>query len=448
MATMQEMRTIGLAKAHEIAKAKGGCCLSKKYINLTKPLIFQCGKGHVWETTLATIKISWCEKCGLDKLKAKGLAKAHAVAKMHKGKCLSDSYINNSTKLLWECKHGHIWERSLGKHVAIHWCPDCHKRESIGEKICRNALEKIFGAKFNKARPEWLKSKKGFSLEFDGYNEKLAIAFEHNGIQHYSESKFLHKARSFKETIAYDRLKLNLARKHGVKIIVVPEIPTLTKLHTLKQVIMNECLRLEIPLPENFEFIDVLQNYHYCDDEIAKLKDFCQKKGGDCLSETYTGVDSKYEFICKYGHKWWASKDSVMGRKKHWCHECGGSKVGTIEEMHKIASKKNGLCLSKQYINSHTHLRWQCKEKHQWDATPTSIKGGSWCPYCHHNRQKVITIDDMKLFAHNMNGECLSTEYIKNSNKLRWRCCYGHEWSRSWTGIQRVWCLQCKKREN
>jgi len=45
--------------------------------------------------------------------------------------------------------------------------------------------------------------------------------------------------------------------------------------------------------------------------------------------------------------------------------------------------KKHGKCLSKEYVDTKTHLQWECVEHHAWWATPGSIKySKSWCPYC------------------------------------------------------------------
>ena len=33
----------------------------------------------------------------------------------------------------------------------------------------------------------------------------------------------------------------------------------------------------------------------------------------------------------------------------------------TIEQMQALAQAKNGVCLSKKYIDSKTKLRWQCR---------------------------------------------------------------------------------------
>jgi hypothetical protein len=51
--------------------------------------------------------------------------------------------------------------------------------------------------------------------------------------------------------------------------------------------------------------------------------------------------------------------------------------------MNKTAEIRGGLCLSEQYINSKTKLKWQCSKGHVWEALPTNVKNkGSWCPIC------------------------------------------------------------------
>jgi len=45
-----------------------------------------------------------------------------------------------------------------------------------------------------------------------------------------------------------------------------------------------------------------------------------------------------------------------------------------IEEMNKIAKSKEGKCLSKEYINTITKLKWQCDKGHTWEARPSHIK--------------------------------------------------------------------------
>jgi hypothetical protein len=50
--------------------------------------------------------------------------------------------------------------------------------------------------------------------------------------------------------------------------------------------------------------------------------------------------------------------------------------------MQDIAAKWNGFCLSDEYIAAKIKLKWKCVAGHIWEATPDSVRRGSWCPKC------------------------------------------------------------------
>lgn len=129
-----------LEEMQEIAKIKGGKCLSENYINVSTELKWQCEKGHIWKTTPHIIKIgSWCPVCASERAKhdwknQSGMASEFQknelnnlknLAKIKGGECLSDKYTNNTTKLKWKCKKDHIWEAKSGNIKSGKWCPKC-----------------------------------------------------------------------------------------------------------------------------------------------------------------------------------------------------------------------------------------------------------------------------------------------------------------------------------
>ena len=109
----------------QIAESRGGECLSKKYINNHSRLTWQCKDGHIWKATPNNVKSgSWCSTCiG----KAIGtIGQMRALAKEHGGKCLSKTYLNNSVKLSWQCKEGHVWQTTPKSIKKGSWCPVCY----------------------------------------------------------------------------------------------------------------------------------------------------------------------------------------------------------------------------------------------------------------------------------------------------------------------------------
>jgi len=121
----------------------------------------------------------WCPYCKFLKLKKLfqfTIRDMQNIAKNRGGKCLSEKYKNAHKKLKWECANKHQWYAPYCKISIDQWCPQCHT--FIREERCREIFEKIFNNKFPKIRPSWLISPKGFRMELDGYCAKLGLAFE------------------------------------------------------------------------------------------------------------------------------------------------------------------------------------------------------------------------------------------------------------------------------
>ena len=173
---------------------------------------------------------------------------------------------------------------------------------------------------------------------------------------------------------------------------------------------------------------------------IEDMREIAREKGGVCLSEKYINAHTKLRWRCKEGHEWEAQPRNIKHRT--WCPECAGKTKITIEDMKKLASSKGGECVSKEYIDTNTKLKWRCKKGHIWEAMPLSIKRGTWCPYC--VGKAKLTIDEMRKIAESRGGKCLSTEYINNRTKLRWRCKAGHEWDVIPASVKHgTWCPYC-----
>lgn len=63
------------------------------------------------------------------------------VAALRGGKCLSDDYVNNSTKLEFECSEGHRWWTRPGGIQQGRWCPQC-KYIQMGIKYGFGSVDK------------------------------------------------------------------------------------------------------------------------------------------------------------------------------------------------------------------------------------------------------------------------------------------------------------------
>lgn len=178
---------------------------------------------------------------------------------------------------------------------------------------------------------------------------------------------------------------------------------------------------------------------------IEAMKEYAFSKGGQCLSSGYQNRTAKLRWRCCEGHEWEASAASTFYQKS-WCPQCAGHIRLTIEEMKALARDRNGECLSDRYVRALAPLRWRCKNGHEWNATPNSVRNsGSWCPTCAEQSQK-LSLETMCQIAEEHGGKCLSTEYINVKTHMRWRCARGHEWETSPRSIihAKTWCPCCR----
>lgn len=111
-----------------------------------------------------------------------------------------------------------------------------------------------------------------------------------------------------------------------------------------------------------------------------------------------------------------------------------------------IARKNGGKCLSSQYVNSHTHLLWQCSKGHKWKASPINIKRGTWCPNC---SGKVITWENILAASLRVNARPLFkfSDYKNNSTKYPFVCLTcRNQWSATLGSIKSLRsCPKCAK---
>lgn len=186
---------------------------------------------------------------------------------------------------------------------------------------------------------------------------------------------------------------------------------------------------------------------------IDDMQQTAAAHGGWCLSTVYINSKTPLLWKCVAGHEWEQRAHDI--RTGRWCKTCSlDSRRDSLDEIQAIAKSHNGKCLSTEYINKRTKLRWECSQGHIWEAYPTPIKRGGWCPLCARksskrsvSRKHRLTIDDMKQLAMQQGGECLSSTYHRMHIKLLWKCCLGHTWESAPQNIKKgAWCPICEPR--
>ncbi|QQS61536.1 MAG: hypothetical protein IPN70_01215 [Candidatus Moraniibacteriota bacterium] len=373
-----------------------------------------------------------------------GIEAMREIAKFRGGKCLSNEYTTAHSKLQWKCSRAHIWEMKPASIQQGQWCPECSSARN--ERICKKMFEAISKKRFIKTRPKWLMSKSNRPLELDGYCKELNLAFEYQGVQHYPLKRNFFGSYNNNSVLERDRLKRDLCKKHDVVLI---EIPYYIKLDELQDYIVKRCKELRIGIPTGIGEIDYRTFDVYSDENIGELKLIAEKNGGKCLSKYYLGIFIPLLWKCKKGHQWEAPPTQI--KQGYWCPKCSSRPVLGIQDMRAIALSRGGKCLSAQYLDARTKLRWQCAEGHIWETTPGSIRGGHWCPKCSNKiiaeKIRKYSIADMNRLASKKGGKCLSDEFISIHSPLKWVCVKEHIWSAQPSNIMRgSWCPYCSLR--
>lgn len=217
--TIEEMR--------EIAKKHGGECLSEAYISNNIKLRWKCNKNHIWEAKPGAVKFgTWCLECY--KL---SIEEMQEIAKKRGGECLSENYTNNKTKLLWKCDNNHKWWAKPNDIKNGSWCPIC--RESNGEKTIRLFLEKN-NVNFIQQKVFFNCKGIKNSLPFDFYLSDYNIIIEYDGIQHHIPIDFFGGAKSFMNLKKNDQIKNEYCQLNNIKLIRISyldkDIKTILKL--------------------------------------------------------------------------------------------------------------------------------------------------------------------------------------------------------------------------
>jgi hypothetical protein len=123
----------GLDELRQIARSRGGECLSRVFRGVMEKHEFRCARGHAWLAIAANVKArTWCPKCKPETIARatrdpNGLARMKEVAVQRGGVFLSDAYTSVNDRYRWRCAKGHEWETTPSDVLKGTWCPKCAK---------------------------------------------------------------------------------------------------------------------------------------------------------------------------------------------------------------------------------------------------------------------------------------------------------------------------------
>ena len=178
---------------------------------------------------------------------------------------------------------------------------------------------------------------------------------------------------------------------------------------------------------------------------LPEMRRLAKRRGGTCISRRYVNSRTPLSWKCRLGHEWTAMPTNVV--KVSWCRGCYNLRRRfhgrhSLHAMRDLAISRGGVCLSAEYLGSKVKLRWECTLGHRWQAAPSYVIQGTWCPVC--ARSQRLGLPLFQELAANRGGMCLSGTYVNERTALHWRCADGHEWKASPEKIKRgSWCPAC-----
>jgi thiol-disulfide isomerase/thioredoxin len=359
-----------------------------------------------------------------------------SIANRRGGRCLSKRYVNFKIPLYWQCAFGHRW-RALATNVKNRgsWCPDCAgvKRLTLNDMRVLathrggDCLSKQYVNDDTKLtwrcanghlwRAEPVRIKRGHWCPYCAHAVRLTL-------QELDEEANRRGGRCLSTTY------VNVERRLRWKCAVAHEwdatAASIRRGSWCPHCARNQKLRLE------------------------EMQQIAQERGGKCISKSYTNGRTNLVWECARGHCWKASPSNVKGglrKRGTWCLKCYDLRrafhtPADIEKMRDLAKARGGRCVSREYVNSKTHIEWGCEEGHHWRAVPHAVARGSWCPICARNQR--LTLEQFQVLARHCGGKCLSDEYKNKETRLQWQCAAGHEWLARPGEIKRgSWCNKC-----
>jgi hypothetical protein len=418
------------------SKIKFSCAIKHEWVTQAQSVINGSWCRICWETNGAGKHFQLRD----------GLAQAKKIALERGGVCISENYERTTSKMGWQCANGHIWKSTLSDIKKGTWCPDC--ANGVRERMVRHYFELITCLKFPKARPSWLLNSRGNRMELDGFCESFYLAFEHQGKQHYEEvPHFNRRAETLETRRLDDEEKRKKCKARGIRLIEIPYTISLHTLPdwiyqeikgidaSLVKIAHKEVSKAKyVPSNELFELKSLAQGLG--GDCLSTIFN-----GSDKKHLFLCGKGHKWEALAsnvKLGTWCPICKPDRIGdsNRKH-----------TVQSMNALAAKKGGKFTSTDFKSVNNKYEWECSRGHRWLACPTDVTKGSWCESCTTIERQEKLLKEFQQLAQSRGGACLSKEYIDSYTKLKFCCSEGHEWLARPGNVKnsKAWCPQCAK---
>jgi len=312
--------------------------------------------------------------------RAEEFLKCQKIAKLKGGKCLSDTYINGETPMLWECKEGHQWTRAARRIKQDRWCPKCSKNLLVKDNENRIIHNKMF---YLEECKKIAQERGGRCLSTYYTNNYVHLSWEcSKGHQWTASPKRIKKGnwcpKCRKKRISIADCK-SLAEKHGGKCLSNTYINVTTDL-------LWECNK-----KHQFKANWIkAKNKYWCKtcNDLAKItiedmRNLAKKQGGQCLSLEYINKNLPLKWKCRNGHSWLEKPSKIEAG--NWCPYCTPRKPLKEPTIQKLSPA------SLEVVSNEAKILWECKHGHLWADSDFDVQLIFQCPLCEQEKKEHKT---------------------------------------------------------
>ncbi|SAK80992.1 hypothetical protein AWB75_05051 [Caballeronia catudaia] len=310
-----------LAKLQARAARLGWQCLSKAWRGMKARYEFECAKGHRFEREASVFRRTpQCMDCEADEIRARCLTRVS-----ERGGTLLGAFTGLRDRHRVRCANGHEWDVSGNGLSQGNWCPHCRYEDTTRRQLHEDGLARLQAGAASRG------------------GRCLAESYAGGRTYYLCECACGHRWEARGDLIMDGK----------------GWCPRCTQAARAEKIVQA--------------------NFHH--DGLARLREAARQRKGECLSSDYTGSYERYRFRCEVGHEWTSSASAIW--QGLWCKRCGNLARRTpIETLQAIAAERGGQCLSSESIGNKVKHTWQCHLGHVWQATPSNVKQGRWCPNC------------------------------------------------------------------
>lgn len=300
-----------LVEQERLARERGGRCLSRTYVDAQTPLRWRCQVGHEWEATPGAIVLgNWSPECA--HTRRPRLEELRKIARERGGRCLSERYVNATTRMTFECRGGHRRDTRAINVRRGSWCPECARarKGTRGEPITIDELQLIAEQRQGRC----------LSDEYLGSQVPLLWRCRHGHEWEACPGSVRRGAWcpvcAGRVPLTIEDMRRSAANRGGV---------CLSDAHA------GYRTKLEWRYAQGHTWWatpQTIRNGSWCptclekapDAAIARVTELARRRGGWCLSAQHHDPNKRLRWRCSRGHEWRAREEEVVASR--WCPRC------------------------------------------------------------------------------------------------------------------------------